>query len=233
LALGVGARADITLTTPAGLNPGDQFRFVFVTDARGAATSMSIGDYDNFVNAQAGGATYNGTTVTWQAIVSTSTVHAIDHIGQTNTPVYLSDGTLVTSSTTSTGLWSGTLMHSVDEDLTKSIPVLGYTYVFTGTDAAGTTATYPVGGDKSGGDKNTLVEVGGYKTSDSGWVDAGFKSATFDSRFYGISGVLTVPGDMSAVPEPSTAIIAVLGALAFPAYGWFRQRRARLRQAAL
>jgi hypothetical protein len=227
LALGVGARADVTLTTPAGLNPGDQFRFVFVTDARGEATSTSIGDYDNFVNAQAGGATYNGTTVTWQAIVSTSTVNAIDHIGQTTTPVYLSDGTLVTSSTTSAGLWSGTLTHSVDEDLTKSIPpVLDTTFVHTGTDAAGT-ATNPVGGDK-----NTLTEVGGYKTSNSGWVEASFKSATFGARFYGISGVLTVPSEMSAAPEPSSAVLAVFGAVALGAYGWCRQRRAQRRLSA-
>ena len=100
LALGVGAKADIELTTPAGLNPGDQFRFVFVTDVGAEATSFNISDYDAYVQYQAGGATYNGTTVTWQAIASTSAVNAIDHISQTNNPVYLSDGTLVTTSTT-------------------------------------------------------------------------------------------------------------------------------------
>ena len=36
----------------------------------------------------------------------------------------------------------------------------------------------------------------------------------------------------SVVPEPSTAIVAVFGAVAFLAYGWSRHRRAQLRQAA-
>jgi hypothetical protein len=50
------AEAGIILQTPAGLDPGDQFRFVFVTDGSRNATSTNIADYDSFVNAQAGGA---------------------------------------------------------------------------------------------------------------------------------------------------------------------------------
>ena len=86
LAFGSGGRAEasIILQTPAGLNPGDQFRFVFVTDGIRDATSTNIADYDNFVNAQAGGATYDGVVVNWLAIGSTDSVDAIDHVGQTN-----------------------------------------------------------------------------------------------------------------------------------------------------
>jgi hypothetical protein len=104
--LGGWVEAGITLQTPAGLNSGDQFRFVFVTDGTRNATSMNIADYDNFVNAEAGGATYNGVLVNWLAIGSTDSVDAIDHVGQANAPVFLPDGTLVTVSTTSSGLWS-------------------------------------------------------------------------------------------------------------------------------
>jgi hypothetical protein len=65
LAFGVGAKADLQLTTPVGLNPGDQFRFVFLTDDPSDATSFNISDYDAYVNSEANGATYDGTTVTW------------------------------------------------------------------------------------------------------------------------------------------------------------------------
>ena len=120
IGFGMGGRAEaggIALSTPAGFSPGESFRFVFVTDGTTDATSANIAYYNNFVNAQAGGATYNGSVVSWVAIGSTSTVNAIDNVGQTPTPVYLADGTLVTSSTTTSGLWSGTLQNSINEDL--------------------------------------------------------------------------------------------------------------------
>ena len=45
----------ISLTTPAGLVPGDTFRFVFITDDFMSGSSSNIGDYNNFVNTEAGG----------------------------------------------------------------------------------------------------------------------------------------------------------------------------------
>src|SRR4051812_38888348 len=83
---GSGGRAEagMMLQTPAGLNPGDQFRFVFVTDGIRDATSTNIADYDSFVNAEAGGATYDGAVVNWLAIGSTDSVDAIAHVGQAN-----------------------------------------------------------------------------------------------------------------------------------------------------
>jgi hypothetical protein len=53
------AEAGTILNTPAGLSPGDTFRFVFVTDGLTNAASSNIDDYNSFVNTQAGGATYN------------------------------------------------------------------------------------------------------------------------------------------------------------------------------
>lgn len=48
-------RGGVSLQTPAGLKPGDHFRFVFVTDGTTNATSSNISSYDAFVTAQAGG----------------------------------------------------------------------------------------------------------------------------------------------------------------------------------
>ena len=131
------AEAGIVLQTPAGLNPGEQFRFVFVTDGIRDATSTNIGEYDSFVNVDAGAATYNGVVVNWLAIGSTDSVDAIDHVGQATAPVYLSDGTLVTTDTTPTGLWSGALVHEINLDLAGNV-LPTFTFVWTGTNPTGT-----------------------------------------------------------------------------------------------
>jgi len=102
-------RGGVIIQTPVGSTAGDEFRIVFVTDGTTNATSSDISSYDAFVNAQAGGATYNGMTVNWQAIGSTATVNAVDHIGSSTAGVYLASGTEVATSTTADtgGLWSG------------------------------------------------------------------------------------------------------------------------------
>ncbi len=48
----------IALNTPAGLAPGDTFRFVFVSSDATTAESSDINDYNSFVNSEADGATY-------------------------------------------------------------------------------------------------------------------------------------------------------------------------------
>jgi hypothetical protein len=223
LALGVGARADLTLNTPAGLNPGDQFRFVFVTDGVTQSESSQITDYDTFVNAQAGGATYNGTTVSWLAIGSTASVNAIDHIGAAPIQgVYLPDGTNVTTSTTTTGLWSGTLTHAIDESISGS---QNSTYVWTGTNSDGTVSAFSLGDP-------TSVTLGETFAKDPSWVNGDTEDHRVDRPMYGISGILTVPGT-TAVPEPSTAVVAAFGAVALLPYSWSRHRREQRRQAAI
>jgi hypothetical protein len=67
------AEAGTMLQTPAGLKPGDQFRFVFVTNGIRDAISTNIADYDSFVNAEAGGATYHGAVAGVIATLGTRT----------------------------------------------------------------------------------------------------------------------------------------------------------------
>lgn len=222
LGSGLGGRAEagIILQTPAGLNPGDHFRFAFVTDGIRDATSTNVADYDSFVIAQAGGATYSGVVVKWFAIGSTDSVDAIDHVGQASAPVYLSDGTLVTTTTTPAGLWSGALVHEIDLDLAGK-PQDPSFFVWTGTNPTGTGFGGPLG--------VPTPQVGSSTDTDGAWTSSG-RSPSGDLRnLYGISSVLTVP---QAVPEPST--LTMLGAALSVglAIGWARRRRDQQRACA-
>ena len=86
------------------------------------------------------GYTYGGNSPTWQAIVSSSTIDARDHIGLLSTsviPLYTVDGTKV-----STGnLWSGTLLSPINRYIDGSTHNYG---AYTGTQADGTKSN-PVG----------------------------------------------------------------------------------------
>ena len=222
LVVEVGGRADaaVMLQTPSGLDPGDPFRFVFVTDGIRDATSTNIADYDSFANSQAGGATYDGVVVNWLAIASTDSVDAIDHVGQATAPVYLSDGTLVTTSTTPAGLWSRELVHAINLDLAGN-PVDPVFFVWTGTNPFGTGFGGPLG-------SLPTPQVGSATDTGDAWISSGRSNILDLRQLYGISSVLTVPP--TAVPEPST--LTLLGA-AFTvglAINWTHRRRAQRRQ---
>ncbi len=212
IGFGVGDRAEaggVALSTPAGLSPGDSFRFVFVTDGTTGASSTNIADYNSFVNAQAGGATYNGSVVTWDAIGSTSSASAINNVGQFAFPVYLADGTLVTTSTTSTGLWSGSLQKPIDEDLSGALQP--HFAVFTGTRTSGVASADPLGNFSN-------ITIGNSSSTNAVWVQGVAAPNFLSERMYGISEVLTV------VPEPSTLLMAGTAIIAGCACGWFRRR---------
>jgi hypothetical protein len=121
MALGASRRAaaDIEINAPTGLSAGETFRIVFVTDMMRDGSSPNIDDYNTFVNndatAEAGGGVvkYNGTTLTFSAIATTTSTSAITNIGETGAPIYLVDGTQVAASDTSSGLWSGSLMNPI------------------------------------------------------------------------------------------------------------------------
>ena len=102
--------------------------------------------------------------------------------------MYLADGTLITSSTTSTGLWSGSLRNPIDEDLSGSIHK--YLAVLTGTTTSGVASSDPLGNFSS-------ITIGDSGETNADWVHGVAIPSFLSERMYGISQVL------SAVPEPS------------------------------
>ena len=149
--------APLVLSTPAGLSTGDHFRFIFVTGSATTATSSDINSYDSFVRTDVsslyGTVTYMGSSITnWQAVVSTPTVSAKDHLGGYSSSVsaFLPTGTKVaTSLTTSTGgLWSG-LFYSPIGTNSLSMYLDGtstpYTNIWTGSANDGTVGLLPMG----------------------------------------------------------------------------------------
>ena len=205
------------IQTPAGLNPGDQFQIIFVTTGTRDGTSTVIGDYDAFVNADAGSVTYNGLPVTFRAIGSTETVHAKDHIGQFSILVYLNDGiSKVTNHTTAGmtgGIWSKDfvdtvhLLHSINQALDGTPR---NTTVWSGTHEFGLASAHPLG--TSTPSRGFTIQDGG------GWITYITKPSSTLESMYGISPVLTVP-----VPEPGSVILLGLGAVSLFAVA--RRRR--------
>ncbi|PNW57112.1 UNVERIFIED_CONTAM: hypothetical protein BEN50_07460 [Euhalothece sp. KZN 001] len=143
----------------AGVNPGDDFRIVFVTDGTRDATSSSISDYNTFVDNDANQDTFNNAmdsllgsviqddfsgnaaNIDYNAIGSTSSVDARDN---TNTnpntdgvgePILLVDGAIVANDYDD--LWDGTLNSPINSN-SDGVAVLALSTVFTGSEADGT-----------------------------------------------------------------------------------------------
>ena len=225
--LGAETRTDASLVinTPAGLTAGDTFRIVFLTDGGTTATSTSITDYDNFVTSQAGGATYNGVTVTWQAIASTSTVNAIDHLGVNPgiSGVYLANGLQVATGdgTGTAGLWSGQSQIQLTW-ISRATSSDGHS--LDGNDSHRRRGSDGPG--QSGPLGTSSPTLGWTSPAFGNWIDAGnFPSSPgVNVAFYGMSEVLTVPNP-SSVPEPSSLIMAATGSTFGLVLVWSRKRK--------
>ena len=208
-AIAAGTASAGPIATPTGLNPGDQFRFVFVTTTTTFATSSDLSTYDNIVSSDATGYTYGGISPIWKAIVSSATIDAKDHIGLQSSsvvPLYTVNGTKVSGG----NLWSGALLNPIQ------VMIDGNTYeatVWTGTNAN-------TGGRSDAGINRVVYGMATY--TNSVWcTDSSTQYTYLPFPIYGISEVLTVP---SAVPEPSTVMLVGLGGLAALGYSFKRKR---------
>jgi hypothetical protein len=219
-AIAAGTASAGSIATPTGLDPGNQFRIVFVTTTTTPATSSDLSTYDSVVSSDATGYTYGGNSPIWKAIVSNVTTDARDHIGLLSTsliPLYTVDGTKV-----STGnLWSGELISPIGKRIDGQQVSDG---VWTGTIWNTGTAMWredPPMRHQMGDLVGQTAVFGLSYGLGADWANANLNINTASMRLYGISEVLTVP---ASVPEPSTVMLVGLGGLAALGYSFNRKR---------
>ncbi len=184
------ARADILV--PDGLNPGDEYQFIFVTsETFHPASSTDINYYNDIVTAAAAGADAltKDWGLTWTVVGSTETKDAYVN-APVLAPVYRLDGLKVAADSNqfygnvATGL-SGTL-----------------TVTEKGTVTGGSALT---GSDKFGVAKQNDLQLGpgttevGNVTNLTTFLDSGVSDKDGFYHYYALSNVIIVP-----VPEPST-----------------------------
>jgi hypothetical protein len=200
---------------PPGLNPGDQYRLVFVTSGTRDATSTNIADYNAFVNAQAAGVVSAGfPTSGWTAIASTESVDARTNTGTASgggVPIYRVDGVRVADDYTD--LWNGGNLLA-DLSVTQqgnflpgppcSSGPFSLCLVWTGTSQIGD-ASVPLGGNTgsplgSGTGEMFQEFVPPPDPQFGTWISVYFDSRSRLYPLYAMSDVLTV----GSAPPPAT-----------------------------
>lgn len=127
------------ITIPAGLNPGGQYRLVFVTSTTRSATSTDIASYDATVAAAAASSPeLNALGTNWRVIGSTAAVNAFDHIGGAfSMPLYNLGGLRVADN--STDLWDTSISNPIQFDEFGALTTASF--VWTGTQENGSPRT--------------------------------------------------------------------------------------------
>lgn len=206
----------------SGLNPGDTYRFVFVTDGTIGGGSSNLSDYNTFVQNAANAANIGtGISLGWKAVLSTngSPNRARDNAPVTaTTKVYLLDGTMVAD-----GGNHPFFSPAEDQDHLAAISLteLGTTItglVWSGGNSSGTES----GSGRLGGGNPVYGDATGTLACrcTNGWARVGNTSGTTALHVYAISDEFTV--SQAAVPEPST--YAMVGS-AIAGLAFLRRRR--------
>jgi len=199
---------------PLDLNPGDQYRLVFVTSGTRDAESANISDYNDFVNAQAALASAAGLpTSGWTAMASTESVDARDNTetnpsGGAGYPIYRVDGVRIVDDYND--LWDSSWLAaplSITQqgdpypDTVPPCASFPYCLAWTGTSGQGTAAS-PLGGPLSSAAAGNIFQVESSNTSS--WTLGYFDTRSKSYPLYAMSAVLTVPSGPSAFQIPRT-----------------------------
>ena len=201
----------------SSLQPGDQFRLVFVSSDTRDATSTNIGDYNNFVDGIAAASpglnaflsnnvvlptSGNPADFAWTAIASTSTTSAINNTGTSGTggfPIFRLDGEKVADDYVD--LWDGSLDNAIE--LTENNSFLS-SYVWTGTQPNGNReTTQPLGHFLISqlGRSDSAQQLAG-----DDWIDRSFTRSYIEYPLYALSQPLTL-ASQSPQPVPTPALL--------------------------
>lgn len=204
------------MAVPAGLNPGDEYRLVFVTSTGAGATSSDITTYNAFVTGAANSVPeLAALSTTWSVVGSTPTVSARTNTGTTlpgGLPIYNLAGALV--AVDNDDLWDGALLAPINH--TESGDEVFNQFVWTGTFVNGNgSSLLGLGGPLDG----VLTGIAG--ETDNRWIHWDSDTMTLPYHYYAMSGVLTV------VPEPNSLALALSLATCLAATAASRSRRRR------
>ena len=196
--IGSGALAGV-VTLPPQLQPGDQYRLVFVTNGTRNASSQDIEVYNTFVQNQALlSAELAGLGINWHVIGSTLSVNAKDNTGTfAGVPIYNLNAQLVASG--DLDLWDGALGNPINIDIYGNV-LDGRVFTGTGTDGTGIENRQLGGPNSFQVQYGYCANTGGSWINSGDWLGAGEGTALY---YYGISDVLTV----AAVPAPGSFIL--------------------------
>ena len=201
-----GAQA-APITTPVGLNSGEQYRLVFVTSTTTNALSSDINYYNNFVNDLANlNPVLASLGTTWTAIASTETVNARANTAThpvangAGAPIYLLDGSTKIADSNA-DLWSGTLDAPIDLYEDGTSPISAFLTVWTGTIQKG--LSFP---DRRLGE-TAIAYAGRTDQTGGGWIRNSVNALGQEHSLYAISGILTV----TAIPEPGILAVFCVG----------------------
>lgn len=203
IALVAQAAGSVTVVPP-DLAPGSIYRLVLITGGTMQASSADIGDYNDFVTAQAEqSAALLALGTGWSVIGSTPFVDARTATGtdpnvHASRPIYNLAGERIANDYAD--LWDGQLANAIDVDQH------GNTWsgrsVFTGTAANGV----GIANRQLSGPNGFRVQFGWNDATSASWINANDWSGTLAARqFYAISN------DLIVVPEPGSLVLVAAG----------------------
>jgi hypothetical protein len=197
-----------SILRPMGLQRGDEYRLLFVTEGKRNALSTAIADYNAFVTSEANlpNSLVRELAVQWFAIASTSDVDAIENTatdpsppGDTGVPIYLVDGASRVANHYDHMWDSNSVLLLTSPNLTQYgvNPTDPFNNVWTGTDYNGVAGGIggPIGTDPT-------PSLGSSISPNGRWINNNFTAGASGAKsFYAISSILV------AVPEPSAGML--------------------------
>jgi hypothetical protein len=208
------AMADI-LGPPAGLSPGDEFRWLFVT-SQGTPALADIPAFDAHVDGLAAAAGHTTTglvggptfaSLDWRAVISSATSGAIPRLSAPGVPVYTLDGILLGPDLVNL-LTAGAPVDSLFTEALSPFSTTGSDVILTGTSIGGVPSLSPI---------PTPYSTAPLPQITFGVIDA--STPSFPYFFFDAAAIGPIPTDrvfsistpLTVVPLPGTFILGALG----------------------